>query len=528
MSLRVPRDFDLALRELRMVVRRLGSTGGSITPSIYETSQVLRFCPQLVDREQVAGWLINCQQPDGGWGYADAPLYRTVPTLAALLALHEQGCTDEARRAASAGLQFLLAQDDTIEPSSGGYLPVAIELILPRLLDEAEAAGMSLPRARFQYISELNRKRLALIANHPPRPNAPPIFSWEAWGTEPDPALVGRAGGVGHSPAATAWWLHLARATPSCREAHERAVSYLSEAAHATGSNIRGIVPGPWPMNRFEQCFVLHMIVLAGLHHRQELSGALAYQVADLQRVLSAGGLGFSDHFAHDGDDTSAALAVLAASGMQADFALLAPFQRPDHFVAYPFEMHVSHAVTARATIALHQGGRDALPWQRCILAAQGEDGWWSSEKWNRSRLYGTMLALAALSGVEEEAAAEARTKAVAAFLRYQRADGGWGCFDSATPVETALGLLSLYQIARCEPNSWSFLHAVEGANDYLRRHYNPRTVGDPYMWISKDLYSARRVDHAAILCALLAPLSSDPLKEGAARSSTRIAVAHE
>jgi squalene cyclase len=244
--------------------------------------------------------------------------------------------------------------------------------------------------------------------------------------------------------------------------------------------------------------------------------------------VLSAGGLGFSDHFAHDGDDTAAALAVLAANGMQADYALLAPFQRADHFVAYPFEMHVSHAVTARATIALHQGGQDALPWQRCILTAQGPDGWWSSEKWNRSRLYGTMLALSALSGVEEQAAADARAKAAAAFLRYQRADGGWGCFESATPVETALGLLALFQIAKNEAQAGAYLPAIEGAHAYLRRHYNPRTVGDPCMWISKDLYSARRVDHAAVLCALLAPLSTDLLRGSQDRSRIRIVVAHE
>ena len=34
------------------------------------------------------------------------------------------------------------------------------------------------------------------------------VYSWEAWGTEPTPDLVDALGSVGHSPAATAAWLH--------------------------------------------------------------------------------------------------------------------------------------------------------------------------------------------------------------------------------------------------------------------------------------------------------------------------------
>ena len=82
---------------------------------------------------------------------------------------------------------------------------------------------------------------------------------------------------------------------------------------------------------------------------------------------------------------------------MAVDCSVLDPFARPDHFVAYPFETHGSHAVTARAIQALALAGRDVTPWRRSIEESQQPDGWWTSEKWNRSRLYGTSLAVAAL-----------------------------------------------------------------------------------------------------------------------------------
>ena len=78
---------DQAWGQLRKVVNNLGRGGGAITPSIYETAQVLRFYPELVEVDRVITWLLRNQQPDGGWGEMEAPLYRIVPTLAAILAL---------------------------------------------------------------------------------------------------------------------------------------------------------------------------------------------------------------------------------------------------------------------------------------------------------------------------------------------------------------------------------------------------------------------------------------------------------
>jgi hypothetical protein len=496
-------ETDDTFRRVRILLRKVGQHGGSITPSVYETAQVLRFSPHLVEAENVTNWLLHRQQPDGGWEHPEAPLYRIVPTLAAVLALHEQGRGRQARAAAEAGVRYLAAQTQVIDPSSAQYLPVAMELILPRLLDDAEAAGIALPRGRFQHIDELRQLRLALIGRFASAPNSPPMFSWEAWGTEACPELVGAIGGVGHSPAATAWWLRLDGGHQLATGARERAQAYLAAASQAGGAGIRGVVPGPWPMNRFEQSFVLHMLVISGLAARREIAGAFAPQMRDLQSLLTRNrGVGFSDCFSPDGDDTAAAVGVLAVCAEQVDGELLAPFRRPDHFVGYPFEMHIAHTVTARATQALGALGYDVEPWRRAIVAGQQPDGWWRSEKWNRSRLYGTLIALSALPpGPCPVKAAAAR-----GFLQQQQADGGWGCFGASTPVETAFGILALWRIAQDTGIERDCLEAIVYAHNYLRVHGALQGVGAHRMWISKDLYSARRIDQAVILSALATP----------------------
>lgn len=136
--------IDRVFMQLRSVIHSLGRGGGSMTPSIYETAQVLRFCPEHVETDKVTAWLLSCQQPDGGWGEARQPLYRIVPTLAAVLALRCQGTFGPLRKACLAGQRFLEEQDRPVEVSDGAYLPVAIELILPRLLDEIDDMGMGI------------------------------------------------------------------------------------------------------------------------------------------------------------------------------------------------------------------------------------------------------------------------------------------------------------------------------------------------------------------------------------------------
>lgn len=491
------------LVELKNVIRDLGRDGGSMTPSVYETAQVLRFCPNLVEVDKVVDWLLRCQQPDGGWGEVGAPLYRPVPTLAAILALRDYRSHERVRQACSAGQRYLEEQDQPIEAADGEYLPVAIELILPRLLDEAEEKGICLSRTRFRHLEELGERKRSLLTQRPPEPDSPAVFSWEAWGEYPDLSLVG-PGGVGHNPAATAWWLHLDNERPSSAS-RQKAVSAIVRASRSAGDGIIGVVPDAWPMNRYEQSFALHMITMAGYITNHQLADALAPQLESLSLALSTHGLGFSDHFAPDGDNTAAAVAVLASANRTVNHEVLTPFERKDHFVAYPFETHRSYTVTARAVQALRIAGCDTTRWRPSIIAAQQSDGWWTSDKWNCSRLYGTCVALAAL----DESSTGVFAAAADAFIRYQHSDGGWGCLGRSTLVETAFGILSLYRIASVSGRETQCMEAANAAHHYLRRMYDRQRIGTEPTWICKDLNSVRRVDQITILCALLAPYMS-------------------
>jgi hypothetical protein len=500
---------DGAFAQLRKVIQQLGQGGGSMTPSVYETAQVLRFCPEIVQVDKVVDWLLRRQQADGGWGDPATPLYRDVPTLAALLALQDYRQHKRVRRATNAAQRFMEEQITVIEPTDREYLPVGVELIIPRMLGQAEEAGLVLSRARYQYLEELNARRRILLAQHPPAVNSSAVFSWEAWGNCPDERLVGSAG-VGHNPAATAWWLHLDR-KGIMTSARQKAIGAIVNASRAAGTSIIGVVPDAWPMNRFEQSFVLHLISIAGLIKSHQLADVLAPKLESLRLALTSSGLGFSDDFEPDGDDTAAAVAALAAGGFPVDYAVLSPFARPDRFVAYPFETHGSFTVTARASQAARTIGCDTARWRPYILSAQQTDGWWPSDKWNRSKLYGTCVALAAL---DDHADAE-KSAAAEALLRDQHADGGWGFFGQSTLVETAYGVLALCRIALDSGCYAECVSAIGAAREYLHRMYNVHRIGSEHVWVCKDLFSARRIDHAAVLCAMLTSNMSPHLHLG-------------
>ncbi len=326
------------------------------------------------------------------------------------------------------------------------------------------------------------------------------MFSWEAWGSDPAPDLVTCAG-VGHSPAATAWWLHLQKGNPKVDATRLKAVNHIINSSLAGGLGIRGLVPNAWPMNRFEQSFVLHILFNADLLLCRKLADVLIPQLEDLRLALSQSGLGFSDYFTPDGDDTAAAVAAIAGAGMAVDRATLADFERADHFVAYPYELHGSFTVTARATQALALSGFDASHWRSSVEQAQRSDGWWPSDKWNSSRLYGTSVAIAALG----EGVRPSKVAAAEAFLRYQHGDGGWGCSGSSTLVETALGLLALRKVAPFSGFEVECRDALCHAHQHLCSAYKTDAVGREHIWICKELFSARRIDHAIVLSALIA-----------------------
>ncbi len=501
-------DIACIIDEIRQLLLTLDSDGGLLTPSVYETAQVLRFCPDASDPAGVTEWLLSQQEADGGWGDPASPLYRAVPTVAALLALVERGPRDaRTRQAIAAGIEAFASMAPHWQAPLPDDLPIAAELVLPQMLDAARRIGLPLPTTHFAPLRQLGRRRRRLLACMRPAAATAPLHSWEAWGRRPSRTLLDGSGGVGHCPAATAWWLHLTRTRPHQRDRQAGARAYLAAAMGGSWPAQPGILPSAWPVQRFELAFVLHTLLVAGILHDLRLADVAAPLVGRLAGMVTPQGVGFSEHFAPDGDDTAAAVAVLAASGYRGYDSALASFQAADHFKAYPFEMHHAPTVTARGARALALCGRDDQPWLDALAAGQLQDGRWVGDKWNRSWLYTTAVVLHALSGGSHPEAVRAGVRAL---ISHQHADGGWSSRGASSLQESAYAVLALN--TQRGSSSWDAPAEASWrrARAFLARHFDERRRLPERLWIHKELYTPIRIDRAFLLSALLLALEPD------------------
>lgn len=503
---------DTLLTHLRSLVTDLGKDGGLMGASIYDTAQVLRLYPAQERIEPAIGWLLGQQHADGGWGYAALPHARDAPTLATMLALHGYSHRAEIREAIHHGLAFLADHASVWHDPLPTDLPTGIELVLPKLLDEAAAIGLAVAQQPYAALMALGERRRQRIQRMQPGPGSTPAYSWEAWGSTPDPALLDPTGGVGHSPAATAAWLHAAGNDLRLVESRQRAEHYLRQAAAATITTPAGVFPSVWPITRYEQAFAWYALLVTGLLKHPALIDVVQPQLAELRHALQPSGLGFTDFFSADGDDTAAAIAVLQAAGYEPDLAILRQFADHDHYRTYPHELQASITTTARATHALALAGEDVTRWYPLLLRSQQADGRWSGDKWNSSWMYTTWHVLLALQSSGYYAAMQAGGRA---FVRYQHADGGWGIGAQATAVETAYGVLALYTLIANGLRDEAFGQALRRGYEWLLRDYQPGTLPCEPRWINKELFCPLRIDRVFILSAMLVVALNDDRQRG-------------
>jgi hypothetical protein len=484
------RITSILFTDLRHVIRDLGKDGGLIGPSIYDTAQVLRFAPPPEGVWPALDWLREQQRPDGGWGDPAAPRARDVPTMAAMLALHTYSRRKSARSAIQAALAFLRQQAAHWAGALPDDIPVGIELLLPRLLDEAAAMGLQVPTAPYTELIALGRRRRRLIAELRPRAATPPLHCWEAWGTEPAIELLDRSGGLGHSPAATAAWLRAADGRMELRDARVAARRFLEQASAATGLDIPGVAPTVWPISRFEQSFALYMLLIAGFLDHPALQDVVRPQIDDLARALRPDGLGMSDFFKPDGDDTAAALAVLKATGRPADFAAINAFRSDDHFCAYAGELQASVSVTAHAVHLMALLGQKCNQSAAYMIERQLPDGRWLGDKWNGSWLYTTSQAIVAL---KDTGHTDAIGLAADALLTHEYTDGSWGIHGS-TAEETAYCILALRALLSGGVVNGAGHQALARAERWMLHQYRPFRPSAVTCWLGKEMYRPLRL----------------------------------
>lgn len=496
------------------LMENLGNDGGLMSGSIYDTAQVLRYFPPSNKRPAI-DWLLEAQEDDGGWTTPEAPRARYMPTLATLLALHiSEDARNSTLNAMNKGLQFLARNQDRDWTVLGNDLPGGVELILPRLVHEAREAGLPIQEAPYEGLERLGNHRRGLIRRLGRLAGTTATHVWEGWAEGPDEHLVDGSDTVGHSPAASALWWSLAGSAPDLHRTREQVATGLRRAAAATTADVPGVICSCWPITHFERAFSLYPFLLAGCLSPVGLANcpvpfqsAVHAQLGMLRSAMTSDGLGFSDWFLPDGDDTAVAIAVLAGAGHPVNCAVMSKFksESDEHFCAWIGEIQSSPTVTAHGIHALSLANGDWSLKKYCdyLLRSRLPNGLWLGEKWNVSPIYTTSqvaIALFAAGAIRDGLSICSSLAAI------QQLDGGWGMHES-TSEETAYAILALLIARRTKTPSNEFTTALDRARQWMCAHYNPSGRNGAPLWLGKETYRPMRISRAFELAALIAVL---------------------
>ncbi|RIK38075.1 MAG: hypothetical protein DCC57_21175, partial [Chloroflexi bacterium] len=209
---------EAILAELQKTVADLGRDGGKISPSVYDTAQRLRLYPPQEGVSAGLEWLLAQQHPDGGWCESTVLAARDIPTLAAILAIHQYRRDAQAQAAIRRGLAYLATHASRWSAVHINETPLGGEMILPLLLKEAAAQGFAIDQRPYARLFGMREQKLERLARYPFAANSAPTYSWEALELPFAPQMLDPWTGVGHSPSATAAWLRSAGDAPQYAE----------------------------------------------------------------------------------------------------------------------------------------------------------------------------------------------------------------------------------------------------------------------------------------------------------------------
>jgi halimadienyl-diphosphate synthase len=483
-------DFKQEVRQLLRETDRM-----TMSQSAYDTAWVARVpengsgsapaFPETVE------WLRRNQYPDGSWGshiryYHD----RIISTLAAIIALSEQGNHPDDAKAVQRGQAYIhqnvrYLHHDPCET-------VGFELILPTLLEKAQGLGLDLPYERCSRYSRIREQKLSKIPRqliHSRNVTTTHSLEFMGGGLDIERAadLQEENGSFGNSPSATAYVLAEYEDDVAARR-------YLQEAVDIGG----GAAVPAHPVEIFNKCWVLYNLDMAGLLDEVQDEARVhldyLYEAWDPQH-----GVGFSRQYSvPDLDDTAVAFKLLSGAGYDVDPAVFDFYEREDHFICYPYERNPSIGAHIHLLDALCAWSGNGCRERMCSKAldfyrTQLYRAYWF-DKWHVSPYY--LLSHAITSTINYDA--ELAREGVSWILDTQREDGTWG-YSCATSEETAYCLHALILYHRqVEPLERSvFYHAAQ----YLYRQY--LSEHHPALWIEKCLFTPVHIVRAAILAAL-------------------------
>ena len=492
------------LEELRVLIAALGDDGGLVSPSVYDTAQVLRFAPPAAGVAPGLDWLLAQQHADGGWGEPTAPPARDVSTLAAVLALATYRQDEIASAAVRRGLDYLQQHARQWDGVHMDAIPIAAEMILPHLLDDAKLLGLSIDPAPYARLFALRNKKLAYLAHKPIACNSAPTYSWEALGFPHQSDVLDPRSGVGHSPAATAAWLQSARAAGETPARIAQAEDYLARAQASTQTGVPGVAPVAYPVTGFEYVYGLYGLLLTELLDDPRLKTEVDRVLDQTEAILHQNqGLDFGEDFVIDVDGTSVGISVLRAAGRNVNDSFVRRFWHGDHFYTFANELNPSVYSNAHALHALTLCETRCPLTEAFLIARQESTGGWIADKWHtswRSTTLEVVLALRSLGYTEQ------LRRTAQALTQDQRPDGSWGTPSQASYIESVYAVMTLRLLDDTEGLSAAAERALQRGIDWLLNHGHLRH-GVEVRWLGKDVYSPVRVDRIyqiATLCRLM------------------------
>jgi hypothetical protein len=251
--------------------------------------------------------------------------------------------------------------------------------------------------------------------------------------------------------------------------------------------------------------------MIGGLLDHPQLQDLVGQQIQSLAGVITAQGLGMSDYFMADGDDTAVALALMHATGRPVALETLDRFAHKNHFCAYHGELQPALSVTAHAVHTLRLVGQESAAAEAYIVERQRSNGSWQSDKWNGSWLYTTGHIMIALAGSSHTEVLERATHAI---LTHQHNDGGWGPHGS-NPEETAYAIIALRTILRQEGSHPQVYQAISRGEQWMLNHYRPFHLNMWPCWMGKETYRPHRLSRSIELVATFptSELALSPLR---------------
>ncbi|OJJ82720.1 uncharacterized protein ASPGLDRAFT_59136 [Aspergillus glaucus CBS 516.65] len=534
-----PNTTSLSTQASRLVRQLISDNGdvGFMSCAIYDTAWVSMVSKPTANGPQwlfpeCFEYILQSQQPDGGWETYASDIDGILNTAASLLALKTHAeypipeghapASDLERRIdlASTALSHQLQSWDV--PNT---VHVGFEIILPTILRLLEKKGL-----RFEFVGWADLDALNALKLFKFKPQYlyssqkfTALHSLESFIDIVDFDKVSHhkeSGAFMASPSSTAAYLmHASSWDNECEE-------YLRTVVQNGSGQGNGGVPSAYPSTYFEITWVLTTLLHNGFMKEDlgiENTNTL-YEKLHLALLKGNGIIGFAPSLQADADDTAKALISVSMLGDPVPATgLLSEFEGKTHFRTYQGERDPSFTANCNALLALLS--QPDLP----ALAPQIEkattflcDTWWEADghigdKWNLSPHYPSMLMAEAFGSLLEawgkgsldaipselirDKVSITLYQALLRALQTQNEDGSWGpshrCEETAYAVLTIANACGLPFLDSLWPE---IDEAVDCGRNFLQGTVNEKPE---YIWVEKVTYSSLILSDCYVLAAL-------------------------